>query len=88
MKNLMITIAMATALIGCNKVQEPTQEPEPIIDCDCDRVVEEATFNMPQVDGAVYYVLTTINDCSGIQRQESGNILTTDAYEVGDCYKH
>jgi|5B_taG_2_1085324.scaffolds.fasta_scaffold14178_5 hypothetical protein len=87
MKRILFISAIAIGFVSCNKIQKSNEQTEPILDCDCDRVVEVSNFSLPQMDGLYYYVLTTINDCSGIQRQESGNVLIQNAYELGDCYK-
>ena len=76
-KNIMKKLLLITALIalsGCSNEEEQQTQ-----DCNCDRVVEATTFNIvgtPQNPAINYYtVYTTINDCTGIQRQK--NFTTT-----------
>ena len=79
-------LAFAVGFMSCNKIQEPTQEVEDVVDCECDRIVEVSTFNIVGMDGVYKYVLTTINDCTGIQSQEDGTCLINKVPQVGDCY--
>ena len=87
-KNIMKKLLLITALIALascsNEEEQQTQ------DCNCDRVVEATTFNIvgtPQNPAINYYtVYTTINDCTGIQRQK--NFTTTNnaqSPKVGQC---
>jgi len=79
MKKLLLLVVFTT-LISCSK-DEFTQEPS--IDCDCDRVVEKLSFNIPNGNViTTVYKYTTINDCTGIQRESS---LTTQVLSIGDC---
>jgi hypothetical protein len=86
MKKIIISTLMAAALLtSCKKEVEPT----PVLDCDCDRVVEANYFNIVgtvagQTFVGVSYV--TINDCTGVQknRTETHNSMVT-APKVGDC---
>jgi uncharacterized lipoprotein YmbA len=83
MKKLLL-ITAAITLIGCSEEEQQEQ------DCNCDRVVEASTFNIvgtPQNPAINYYtVYTTINDCTGIQRQKdfttTNNALSP---KVGQC---
>lgn len=84
MKKLLLITALI-ALLSCSKEDEQQQQ-----DCNCDRVVEATTFNIvgtPQNPAINYYtVYTTINDCTGIQRQK--NFTTTNnaqSPKVGQC---
>jgi hypothetical protein len=84
MKKLLLITALVT-LLSCSNENEQQQE-----DCNCDRVVEATTFNIvgtPQNPAINYYtVYTTINDCTGIQRQK--NFTTTNnaqSPKVGQC---
>jgi hypothetical protein len=84
MKKLLLITALVT-LLSCSNEDEQQQE-----DCNCDRVVEATTFNIvgtPQNPAINYYtVYTTINDCTGIQRQK--NFTTTNnaqSPKVGQC---
>ena len=84
MKKLLLIAALVT-LLSCSNENEQQQE-----DCNCDRVVEASTFNIvgtPQNPAINYYtVYTTINDCTGIQRQK--NFTTTNnaqSPKVGEC---
>lgn len=58
--------------------------------CNCDRVVQANTFNIvgtPQNPALNYYtVYTTINDCTGVQRQKTHSTTNSnDIPSVGDC---
>ncbi len=87
-KNIMKKLLLITALIalsGCSNEEEQQTQ-----DCNCDRVVEATTFiivGTPQNPAINYYtVYTTINDCTGIQRQK--NFTTTNnaqSPKVGQC---
>lgn len=76
MKKLFIILA----LVGCQK-NNPQPDPEPQLDCNCDRVVEVYSFN---ILGTMHGHYTTINDCTQIQREHeftgAGN-----KPNVGDC---
>jgi len=62
------------------------EEKEIVKDCNCNRVVEVVTMNIVAGNGQVgvtkFYKYTTINDCTGIQR-ESG--FTTESVTKGQC---
>lgn len=70
MKKILLVLGMFTA-ISCSKAKVD----EPIVDCNCDKVVEKTTFNVigtPQNPGVTYHtVYTTINECSHIQKQKT-----------------
>jgi hypothetical protein len=76
-------ILVVGLLISCSQ-DEQTQNP--LLDCNCNRVVEVLTMNVVAGNGGVgvtkMYKYTTINDCSGIQR-ESG--WSTQSVSVGQC---
>lgn len=76
-------ILVVGLLISCSQ-DEQTQTPS--LDCNCNRVVEVLTMNIVAGNGGVgvtkMYKYTTINDCSGIQR-ESG--WSTQSASVGQC---
>lgn len=83
MKKLLL-IATLITLSSCSNEDEQQR------DCNCDRVVEANTFNIvgtPQNPAMNYYtVYTTINDCTGVQRQK--DFTTTNnslSPKVGDC---
>jgi hypothetical protein len=84
MKKLLLITALVT-LLSCSNEDEQQQE-----DCNCDRVVEASTFNIvgtPQNPAINYYtVYTTINDCTGIQRQKNFTTTNNDqSPKVGQC---
>ena len=70
-------------LMSCSQDEQPQT---PALDCNCNRVVEVITMNVVAGNGGVgvtkMYKYTTINDCSGIQR-ESG--WSTQSVSVGQC---
>lgn len=80
-------LLLLTALIALSSCSNEEEQPK---DCNCDRVVEASTFNIvgtPQNPAINYYtVYTTINDCTGIQRQKdfttTNNALSP---KVGQC---
>lgn len=83
MKKLLLLITAIT-LMSCSKEEEQTKN------CNCDRVVEANTFiivGTPQNPALNYYtVYTTINDCTGVQRQK--DFTTTNnslSPKVGEC---
>ena len=76
MKRLLLLLALV--LLSCNKEDvTPIQEEEPL-DCNCDRVVEVLSFNMPTY---TFWTYTTINDCTGVQK--SGTKYTQ--VNLNDC---
>jgi hypothetical protein len=86
MKKIIISILTAAALFtSCKKEVEPT----PVLDCDCDRVVEANYFNIAGAAGGqpfIHVSFITINDCTGVQknRNETHYSMVT-APKVGDC---
>lgn len=84
MKKLLLFIMFAT-LFSCSS-DEPTQEDT--LDCSCDRVVQTISFNIvnayPNTGHTTQYKYTTINDCTGIQREYG---LTSKVFQIGDCKK-
>lgn len=82
MKKLLLLSVFAT-LLSCSN-DEPTQED--VLDCSCDRVVQRISFNVvnayPNTGYTTQYKYTTINDCTGIQKEYG---LTSKLFQVGDC---
>jgi hypothetical protein len=89
-----IILLFAVLLVsGCNsneEIPEPSTPPPPVVDCNCDRVVEVSTFNIvgtpqnPQINYYSSYI--TINDCTEIQKTK--NFTTTNPSEspqLGQC---
>lgn len=77
-------LVTAILLISCSEEEEQSQN------CNCDRVVKANTFNVvgtPQNPALNYYtVYTTINDCTGVQRQKTHSTTNSnDIPSVGDC---
>ena len=75
MKKLLL-LNIALIAISCSSNDDSTNVSEtPNADCNCDRVVEANTFSVigtPESPATNYYtVYTTINDCTGIQRQKN-----------------
>jgi hypothetical protein len=66
MKKLIILMSLIT--VSCNK-EDIQPEPEPVVDCECDRVVNVTTFNLP--DGTVFGNYSTVNDCTNFQQNHS-----------------
>ena len=86
MKKLLLLLSFV--LLSCNP-DEPQQTP-PQTDCNCDKVVEVATFNVvgtPQNPAMNYYsVYTTINVCTQIQRQKTfTTTISTQSPQIGQC---
>ena len=86
MKKLLL-IALV-AIVSCSS--DDVVNSEPIKDCNCNKVVQVSTFNIPgtvQNPAISYYsVYTTINECTGIQAQ--GNSTTTNINavpQIGQC---
>jgi hypothetical protein len=85
MKKLAL-LFLAVLFISCS-AEESTQ---PVVDCNCDRIVQINTFNVvgtPQNPALNYYsVYTTINDCTQIQREKTHNTTNPDLVpKIGDC---
>ena len=66
MKKLIILISLIS--ISCNK--EDIQPTEPVVNCNCDRVVEVQSFNGINSETGVYTYgnYTTVNDCTNFQQ--------------------
>ena len=86
MKKIFSIILLSIVLSSCSK-SSPT---EVTPDCNCDKVVEVATFNVvgtPQQPALQYHsVYTTINECTHIQKSKTYD--TTDATLIptkGQC---
>jgi len=60
MKTQFLGLIAGILLVGCSK-DDNAKAPEQ--DCNCNRVVEVASFNMP--DRSVFGTYTTKNDCTG-----------------------
>jgi hypothetical protein len=80
----LLLILTTIILISCTNEEE---EPK---NCNCDRVVEANTFTIvgtPENPALNYYTAyTTINDCTGIQKQK--NYTTTNnslSPKIGQC---
>jgi hypothetical protein len=73
-------------LLSCN----PDEPQQPPVDCNCDKVVEVATFNIigtPQNPAITYHsVYTTINVCTEIQRQKTFDTTNPSLTpQIGQC---
>lgn len=83
MKNALYLLLTAT-LFSCTA--DEIQEEEPTLDCDCDRIVDIATFNIVGSPVTYYSIYTTINDCTGIQREHSSSTPYANLIpQEGDC---
>ena len=85
-----ITIAALVFLMSCDKDEAVTTPQPPPLDCNCDKVVEVATFNVigtPQNPAiTLHSVYTTINVCTQIQRQKTHNtIFPNEVPVIGQC---
>ena len=85
MKKLLLVLGMFTA-ISCSKAKVD----EPIVDCNCDKVVEKTTFNVVgtvQNPGITFHtVYTTINDCTHIQRTKTYDTKDSGLIpQIGQC---
>lgn len=82
MKKVLGILAISL-LISCSK--DEIKE-EVVKDCYCDRVVEVITMNIVNGNGTVgvtkLYKYTTINDCTGIQRESS---FSSQSVLIGQC---
>jgi hypothetical protein len=78
-----LALILFATMLSCSQEEQPQN---PLLDCNCNRVVEVLTMNVVAGNGGVgvtkMYKYTTINDCSGIQR-ESG--WSTQNVSVGQC---
>lgn len=77
------SLFLLLALISCGKpkntVTNETQQ-EVTKDCNCDRVVSVNQFSNPDMTQWGYY--TTINDCSGVQRDKQWKYNKP---KIGEC---
>ena len=78
MKKIFLISALFVTLLSCTKEEEK--------DCNCNRVVQVTTINVVAGNGGVgvtkLYKYTTINDCTGIQRESS---FSPQSVSVGEC---
>ena len=62
---------MSLITVSCNK-EDIQPDPEPVVDCNCDRVVEVQSFNIVDSNSPNGYVTqgnyTTVNDCTNFQQ--------------------
>jgi hypothetical protein len=85
-KVLLFTLAIG--MVACSQEDSANNSNEP--NCNCDRVVQVATFNVvgtPQNPAMNYYsVYTTINDCSQMQREKTFNTTNpSQSPQLGQC---
>jgi len=82
-----LVLALAIGMVACSNDDQPET---PQQNCDCDKVVEVATFNVvgtPQNPAMNYYsVYTTINVCTQIQRQKTfTTTVSSQSPQLGQC---
>lgn len=68
------------SIAGCKK--EDIQPPEPVVNCDCDRVVSVSSFNLP--DGTKFGYYVTVNDCTNFQQNHEFTGASNEPTE-GNC---
>lgn len=82
---------IALVAISCSSDDDSSNSSNtPVTDCNCDRVVEATTFNVvgtPQNPALNYYTAyTTINDCTGVQRERNHNTtVASEIPKIGQC---
>ena len=82
MKKVIILISIIT-ISSCKKEDvQPNTYNEPVVDCDCDRVVDVDSFNLN--DGTMFGNYTTVNDCSNFQ-QYFQFVGAQNKPSIGDC---
>jgi len=78
MKKYILIFAIAFLLIGCTlSKQEETPK-----DCNCNRVVEVSSLNLP--DRTAFGTYTTVNDCTGVKK-ECDWTYEYNRPKIGDC---
>jgi hypothetical protein len=87
MKKILLLTALSF-ILACSK--DEVQSAKATQDCNCDRIVEVNTFNVVGTTStptiSYYSIITTINDCTQIQRQKSSNTtIQSQIPKVGDC---
>jgi hypothetical protein len=89
MKKLLLSAIILVAM-SCSSNDDSSSTNEPVLDCNCNRVVEATTFNVvgtpqnPAMNFATYYV--TINDCTGVQRERNHTTtVASDIPKIGQC---
>lgn len=73
-------------ILSCSKAKVD----EPVVDCNCDKVVEKTTFNVvgtPQNPAIQYHtVYTTINECTHIQKSKTYDTTNSSLIPlIGQC---
>jgi hypothetical protein len=85
MKKVLLVLGVFV-MLSCSK----SKVDEPIVDCNCDKVVQKTTFN---VVGTVqnpaitfHTVYTTINECTKIQKSKTHNTTNSSLIPaIGQC---
>lgn len=82
MKKLLL-LTLAIGMIACSTEEQPTTV-QP--DCNCDKVVEVQHFTIVGNPTAYLWKYTTINECSGIQRQKTFTTYDVNfSIQIGQC---
>ena len=77
------SLILLLALFSCEKYESTTinEAKQTVVkDCDCDRVVYVNEFNLN--NGTKFGSYSTINDCSGLQRDKE---WTYNKPKIGEC---
>jgi hypothetical protein len=80
MKKLIVLMSLIV-ITSCNK-EDIQPDPEPVVNCECDRVVDVSSFNLP--DGTTFGNYVTVNDCTNFQQNHSFT-GTSNQPSIGDC---
>ena len=93
MKKLLFISTLALTLLACTPEEiETTKAPEPVVDCYCDRIVTQSTFNIigtpSNPTGTILIKGTTVNDCTKLTRDYSysiSKIYVNQIPKIGTC---
>jgi hypothetical protein len=88
MKKVFLTLGLSIALLSCSS--EDIIEPQPVVDCNCDKIVEQVTFNIPGTDPKILVKGSTVNECTKQTKEFTYTIFSSQSssiQKIGACKK-
>jgi hypothetical protein len=89
MKKVLLAAVLAFSLFSC-EIEEIIKEPEIVIDCNCDKIVDQATFNIPGPDQKILVKGSTVNECTKQTKEFTYTIFSSQSssiQKIGACKK-
>ena len=87
MKRVLLSVLLAFSLFSC-ETEEIIKEPEIVIDCNCDKIVDQATFNIPSTDPKILVKGSTVNECTKQTKEYTYTISSSQSsliQKIGTC---